>query len=587
MVFVLAFGFAAIARQGGEIRVESELDSHTTMLGDSISLSIRVIGAHAKSIRAELPELDTLRFSSPRTITRQSSFNGRVEIATEFVYEIYGKVAGTHQIPAFPFEVEGKKYRFEGATVRFVEPELDERISVTMSVDKTSVYPDEPILITCVFSFGVSFERYGADMPFLKRADELNLTVDVPARNSASFNVSSISIPSEARSVTRNGVRVIERIVRIRAFPDQPGTLHLEGASVTADIVVGYKQTSDIFGRRQRELKRVYGRSEDITVEVKPLPSEGRPDDFYGLVGEYLISASTDLRSVKIGDPIELEISVAGGPRLDRVARPDLERLPGFENFKVDDDLSPGREEEGRMVFTRSLRAKNADVTEIPPIPLSYFDSETGRYVTVRSKPIPIEVESVERVTTDQIEGPGGVTVPVVEKTDRELRRGGIRANYVRPDALSHRGIEVDPMLPPLAAPILYVLLAGFVRFRRRAQSDVARQRARGARKRALGKLDEARSLVGRDDRAFFEALSLGLHRYCVDRFHLGEGEVTPADIDRLEAAGRLTADDASEARTLLETCDAARFGATALDASARESWLRRAQEWIERVERS
>ena len=59
--------------------------------------------------------------------------------------------------------------------------------------------------------------------------------------------------------------------------------------------------------------------SQPLKLTVLPLPEEGKPSGFYGLVGQYTISASATPTKVNVGDPITLTVKVGGGKYLKPV----------------------------------------------------------------------------------------------------------------------------------------------------------------------------------------------------------------------------------------------------------------------------
>lgn len=588
---------SAAAAQRDDISVEAALQDNAVYIGDSVLLTVRVRGTSDRiSVEPEFPQIEALRFEtrpsvSSNQVTYSTGRGSRREVRIEYNYRVTGLAAGNHEIPRFRILVEGKPYFFEPTILTVVQPERDARLDLTASVNETTCYPDQRIVLTYRLYFdrnSSNIERYVFNVPLLERAGELNMSFLRPpaGANVQELNLDGNRAPAETSIVERRGTRYLVYAVRISLFPTDPGKLYLPPANIQADMVIGYKRSRDLFGRRVPEVKRLYASAEGITLDVKPLPRDGQPDSFYGLVGKYEIESSVDRTEVKVGDPIRLQIRIKGDGILDRVRRPPLAELPGFENFKVDDDLSPGDREAGVIVFEQNIRARSQEIEEIPPIELAYFDIDSERYEVMRTPAIPIEVKETRVVSVAEIEGPTGIVRPNVEKLDREQRRGGINANHIYVDALENQRIDPMRVVPPLAAPLAYALLALVVTVRRRTRGDQAAVRARGARKRAQERLQAARAKVDGDEREFFHELSLAIHRYFVDRFNLGEGEMTAADVARLREEGRLAADAAAEAAALLETCDSARFGASSTDRAEREALLQRTDELFRRVEK-
>jgi hypothetical protein len=78
----------------------------------------------------------------------------------------------------------------------------------------------------------------------------------------------------------------------------------------------------DVSGEYQRFLIR----SSPLTLRVQPLPENGRPADFHGIIGKFRAEATVDPTSIGVGQPVTLTLRA-----LDRAywkpLRAELERL--------------------------------------------------------------------------------------------------------------------------------------------------------------------------------------------------------------------------------------------------------------------
>ena len=115
--------------------------------------------------------------------------------------------------------------------------------------------------------------------------------------------------------VLHKGVHCVRvRFIKV-LIPKREGTFDLNDASVTADLAVGQKKQSrdrflgGFFGT-QYEYQRFGVQPEPLQLRVQALPqAEKTRLTFYGLVGNYTISADATPKEVNVGDPITLTIS--------------------------------------------------------------------------------------------------------------------------------------------------------------------------------------------------------------------------------------------------------------------------------------
>ena len=75
--------------------------------------------------------------------------------------------------------------------------------------------------------------------------------------------------------------------------------------------------------------------SESLSVEVKPLPGQGKPMNFSGAVGQFGISSSIDKTSLKTNDAITLSYTISGKGNVELAELPPLQFPPDFEGQLV------------------------------------------------------------------------------------------------------------------------------------------------------------------------------------------------------------------------------------------------------------
>lgn len=175
------------------------------------------------------------------------------------------------------------------------------------------------------------------------------------------------------------------------------------------------------FSRTVMEVTRGSGRARrtfyqvvpDFEIEVVPVPEAGRPLDWTGAIGDVRVDRDVPRRDIDAGDTISFEVSYSGNGNLEFFDPPNLERVPGFERFRVlgvTDDKQPFL-----RLITYELVPMGADVDEVPAVPLSIFNVETGTYETVSTEPVKIRV-TASATGKDPFEGMDDPT-PEEEKT--------------------------------------------------------------------------------------------------------------------------------------------------------------------------
>jgi len=147
--------------------------------------------------------------------------------------------------------------------------------------------------------------------------------------------------------------------------------------------------------------------SQPISVEIRPLPTEGRPADFSGLVGSFRLDAvarregsSTALPpgqpvDLPLGESLTLEITLAGTGTLAGVRLPDAPPDKGYRAYDDSPEITASVEE-GRLssvaTFRRAVVPSAEGSLTVEPVELVVFDPDAERYLRLKTDPITLRV---------------------------------------------------------------------------------------------------------------------------------------------------------------------------------------------------
>lgn len=135
--------------------------------------------------------------------------------------------------------------------------------------------------------------------------------------------------------------------------------------------------------------------SDPTPVTIRPLPTEGKPSDFTGLVGTFALDAQPSAREVRLGGSVTLTVTLQGSGSLAGFELPPLPDGSGFRAYDTPGTVQ-ARLQEGNfkamLPVERALVPERAGKLTIPPLQLTAFDPDQERYVTLQTQPIPITV---------------------------------------------------------------------------------------------------------------------------------------------------------------------------------------------------
>jgi hypothetical protein len=560
---VLVLSVAVSTAALGQVRVSAQADTGRDIyVGENFGFYIVIEG----SDKAGQVDLQPLQQYNPQATgnRRQSStniINNKVTTTATMImtYSLRADAPGPIRIPSLSVVVEGKTHRTNPITVNIVKPGTTEQLDVEMTLSEQQCFVGQPVLLSVKFYFSAKINNPQFNVPVLGSDAFYFENPDVLSQQVQEYDLGAgKTVMVSQHQVTHKGKQSNLVFLRKILIPRSAGSMRIEPTTVTADVAVA--RSNSFFGSQFR-YKRFMVKSESVELTVLPLPDEGRPAEFYGLVGQYTIEATATPTEISVGDPITLTVKIGGGNYLKPIRWPELEKVPELAaNFKIPSQKASPTIAGGLKVFTQTIRANNENVTEIPPIPLAYFDANTHIYATVRTEPIKLDVAPTRVLTNADLEGADFTPV----NREVEAIKKGLSANYEDLDVL--RDMSFSPLAALVSpgyavlwvAPLLALVSSVLVRlFTHTSDEKVAGKRRRQACNKAVGRLKSIAS-AGADRHS--ELLVSAMKQYIGDRFDRAAGSLTPDDCYEAIVAGTEDARAAEKYREAVARSEAGRY---------------------------
>lgn len=322
--------------------------------------------------------------------------------------------------------------------------------------------------------------------------------------------------------------------------------------------------------------KPVTLRAESIDVDVRALPTEGRPPAFGGAVGSFELTLGPVPARASVGDPIQVETMVSGQGNFARVAAPSMDdhalwkRYEAEATFDAADDLGAIGKKRFRHTFVP--RAPSAEA--LPPLAFAYFDPLEERYEVLTTPPQPIEVDGTAPRPAEPKPAASAVGSPPSD-THRPPPALDPRAGA------AHVPLVFRPWFRALVAAALTGVAAGLalVVLRRRRELvplAAARRRAAHAVRAARADIDAAYRAADVD--AFFEASRRALQHRLAIQLSEEPAAITAADVRRRCPA-------LADVAAIFEAADATAFGGRRIDRTSLALWKERVAHALDAVE--
>lgn len=160
-------------------------------------------------------------------------------------------------------------------------------------------------------------------------------------------------------------------------------------------IIEGMAYEENARGEKIYASSPLHSEAPPIAIEVQPFPASGKPSSFNGAIGTYQFKASLNSSgNFAAGEKIVLLLEMTGDPKfMSTVQAPDLNSQPGFSGMFKPSDLPPISSIVGNTKqFLVELTPLSSLIKEVPPIEFSSFDPANGKYLTIKSAPIPLNL---------------------------------------------------------------------------------------------------------------------------------------------------------------------------------------------------
>ena len=407
----LAFVAAALAAQ-----VELEVQPRQLEVGQTVDVRLTVTDGSVRGT-PEVPVDDGLTIAFGGQSSQHIIVNFRQSRSVVYQYELTAMRPGTFDVGPVSFVVDGQTLTAEPITVRVVPRSAGDKMGARATLSDPDPWMGEVVL----YEFEARFEA--STVPKGWQEPTYEGFVQVP------------SVPPEEQrySVTEDGVSgVVHKIVVPLVAVGQghhtitPGALRGTAPDTTARRRNrGFEPWIGLGG----DVKSVTLAAPPVEADIRPLPLEGKPPDFGGLVGTFAIRQNVSQTEVPLGESVAIEITLQGNGSLTSLHLPPAPRDAKFRAYDDDPEVSAvvkDGEFVSRAKIERAVVPEAEGPLTIPGVSLPYFDPEKGAYSTLTT-------DAVQIVVTPGEQG------------------GGAIASFANGEAHQGRAIESlgDDILPP------------------------------------------------------------------------------------------------------------------------------------------
>jgi len=391
LIGLLTFLLWVAIRAAAETSISASLSETTTDVDHPVQLEIKI--ENARITRPPTVSATGLSINFAGTSSQTQILNFQSSTVTTFTYIVTPTKEGVFEIPSIEVSAGGSVYRTSSLVLKVVHENsnsadqstnADKPYFAELVLPKESAYVGEQIPIELRFYFNqrMQYQPYPQGQ--------------YPLIDGEGFVTKKYAEPTE-KQMESNGRMYHVVVYKTGLTGVKPGKLELQSATQSFLVSTpfgmrnapGFIDPTEAFQQQVIDVK-----TNGASIDIKSLPTAGRPATFSGAVGDFTLATSAQPNKARTGDPVSMKVEIKGLGNFDRIERPALTNTEGWRAYQPAEDTQ-ALDDLGLSavkIFTFPL-VPARPVNSLPTVEFSYFDPNAEKYVTLKSAPINIEIE--------------------------------------------------------------------------------------------------------------------------------------------------------------------------------------------------
>lgn len=470
--------------------------------------------------------------------------NGKQTHSFEYALYLKANKKGTFKITPLTFVTGKSETKSSFFTVQVgagdpkskIAPPKNSNLFTRIDVSKKNPFKGEVVLVTYkIYSrySNLSLDDYDYSMIDGVWTEEIK-----PGDNGWPSKQETIN------GVTYNAFTLKKEIV----FPQKTGEIKIPAFDISARVNRSFFNQGSIL-----EVK-----SNTQILTVKTLP-DNAPKSFESQVGkDYKLLVTYSTNELKTNEPIDLKIKISGKGNLKQLNAPELNLPTDFEvfdpetknNVKVSSSGLNGSKE-----FTYLIIPRHYGEFDIDAIDFSYFNITTGRYKTLKSDAVTINVLKGD---SEDLNLTSSANKEDVELLSNEIRHIEHKTELT---PLNEFFFGTTNYYLALGSPFLLFIVFFFIKRKTGQEKNEAELTHKNASKSALARLSKAEEhLKNKNDSEYFEELHNAINGYLSHKFKIPVSGLNKKRIEEELTKISINITTITALLKVLNDCEMARF---------------------------
>ena len=551
-----------------QVKFEAQTDRDTYGLNERIPL---VFSINNEGDNFVAPKFTGFKADGPfinkGNQTSITIVNGRMtqkrEISTQVIYYLTPTKKGTFTIGSASIEYNGTVYKSQPIKIKITDPiqmpsypgqnprqqqqqnyNFGEGIHLVGELSTKNPYVNEPVTVIykLYFPYNSSVSNF-RNFQAPKYEDFWSQYIDIKQLRAekGKFNGKDYSMV------------VLRKVI---LYPLEAGAKKIEPFKIDIDAEVPTGRR-DFFGQYEMTAIEKSLSTGMQTINVKPLPENGKPAGFTGAVGKFDFVVKPSKTALKAGESLDLEVSVSGKGNLKLFTLPKPvvpSALEMYDPAHTENVQTPVTGMTGKISDKYTIIPQFKGKYTIKPMEFSYYDLASKSYKTITSKEITIDV--AEGDGTFVANTPSANKQAIQKKEVFQFNK--LKTEFVSASREDFLGSGLFYSL--LFAPLLLIPIVMIARKQKEAKdADVVGNRVRNNNRLVKKYLSEAKKQMG-DKVPFYMAMEKALHNFLKAKLHIETVEMSKENIIELLQQRNASEQSISQFMELMNDCEFARY---------------------------
>lgn len=572
--------------QAAQVSLTVSVDKIEATVNDTIVLTISVEGTRSAP-RPVVPAVNGLNIQYSGSSSEVKIINSAMSSRVRHNYIIFPEKEGSFTVGPAYIDYKGQRIRSKPVRLKILsvesQPQGAKPLFLKAKVSNTTPYYNEQVLYT--LQFGRMVDVTNASLDGLQFQD---------------FWVEDLGEQKQYRRLI-GGQNYIITEIKKALFPTKAGKLTIDPATIRCEVILKTnnrrsrgRSFNNFFGDSffSHRTKSQILHSEPIELKVKPLPAQGKPPNFYPLVGQLGLKGSSSKHTLEVGDSTTLTIEVSGNVNIRDAQLLNPANLADFKIYDDKPSIDIIREIDGVIgykIFKKAIVPQKAGRLTIPSFEVPYFDPKTATYKLARSPAVNLKVSpAAEKEYLHEAILPKGL----MQKEAIKILGSDILPVYTGTEALIFNRLKRQDYIIYLTVfmlPGLVFLVVFSIKLRQvRHEKDTSLLKKKNAYKKAVKNLGVTSSILKKgQETEFYAEISRIIKEYLGDKFNLPGAALTPQEAEAKLRAASQNGDIIERLKCLMHHLESCQFGSMTTEQAQCHTVLKDTKHILKQLEKT